>query len=368
VWLSRRSAVAALGGLLPAGLRPAKLWAAGPAALGAIRWDAWDSPGSIPTEAMVRSLSPPAWRHRAPDFAEVGPDGTLRFPSADLARIARQDALARAAGIDFWAFVAYPAHSSMRLGFDLYRANPAPKPRFCFLTEASRWLGLAGEHAPAMSDPSYQLVAGRPLYFLGFFSDGLIADRFGGIEGLALAIRRFRDAVRDAGAGNPYLVLMTGDPDQARRWVPLAGFDAVSAYALYGGARAAPYADLVSHTEARWRALAEHAPTIPTAMTGWDRRPRVEHPVPWEAWQRPGVGLDRHHLAGTPAEIAQHIRRALHFAAGQRPATALIYAWNEHDEGGWLHPTLPNDDSRLRALRAHICAAEPAEACVRRAP
>lgn len=28
----------------------------------------------------------------------------------------------------------------------------------------------------------------------------------------------------------------------------------------------------------------------------------------------------------------------------------LIYAWNENDEGGWLVPTAPCDQTRLEAL------------------
>jgi hypothetical protein len=35
--------------------------------------------------------------------------------------------------------------------------------------------------------------------------------------------------------------------------------------------------------------------------------------------------------------------------------TVIIYAWNEHDEGGWLCPTISEnsdvDDSRLKALK-----------------
>ena len=39
--------------------------------------------------------------------------------------------------------------------------------------------------------------------------------------------------------------------------------------------------------------------------------------------------------------------------AGRHPSAAglgLVYAWNENDEGGWLVPTFPFDDSRIRAL------------------
>jgi hypothetical protein len=361
--ISRRALLAGL--LLPLAARAQP----GPATLGAIRWDAWDVPGSVPTEAMVRSLSPPAWRHRAPFFAEVPEDGApIRLPPPSAATMARQNAAARAAGIDYWAFLAYPRGSSMRVGFELYRAGPQA-PRFCFIAEAFRWAEVSGDHPALMAEPAYQRVAGgRPLYFLAFLSDDLIVERWGGIEGLRAEIAAFRARVRAAGAGDPYLVLMTPVPDQARRWVRLVGADAVSAYALYPGARNAPYAALASHAEREWRRLAAVAPTIPTAMSGWDRRPRIQNPVPWEGWQAPGQGADRFHAAPTPGALAAHIARALAFAATQEPRTALVYAWNEHDEGGWLQPTHPYDDSRLRALRARLCAPVPRDTCVRTAP
>lgn len=367
--VSRR---ALLAGLLLPGLARAQPPPTTPSAtLGAIRWDAWYAPGSVPTDAMVRSLSPSAWRGRAPFFAEVPADGApIRFPAPSAAVMARQNAAALAAGIDYWAFLAYPRGSSMRVGFDLYRAGrDAPRPRFCFIAEAFRWAEVSGDHPALMADAAYQRVLGdRPLYFLAFLSDDLIVERWGGIEGLRAAVAAFRARVRAAGAADPYLVLMTPVPDQARRWVPLIGADAVSTYALYPGARQAPYAALATHAEREWRRLAAVAPAIPTAMSGWDRRPRIQNPVPWEGWQAPGEGEDRFHAAPTPAELAAHIARALAFAATQPARSALVYAWNEHDEGGWLQPTHPYDDSRLRALRARLCAPEPREVCVRTAP
>ena len=60
----------------------------------------------------------------------------------------------------------------------------------------------------------------------------------------------------------------------------------------------------------------------------------------------------------TPDEIAAHLREALAWTQANRdlnPANAIIlYAWNEHDEGGWLQPTLGADGkpdaSRIRAI------------------
>lgn len=59
-----------------------------------------------------------------------------------------------------------------------------------------------------------------------------------------------------------------------------------------------------------------------------------------------------------PEEIAAHLQDAIEWTKANRninPAnTIIIYAWNEHDEGGWIQPTLgvdgqPNDE-RIKSL------------------
>jgi hypothetical protein len=349
-----------------------------PVQVGAIRWDAWYAPGSVPTEAMVRSLSPAPWRHRAPFFAEVpAGEAPIRLPPPSQAVMDRQIGLARDAGIDHWAFLAYPPGSSMSEGFRLYRASARrAEVKFCFITELVRW-GRAGalsdifaQQPALLADPDHVTVAGgRPLYSLAFLSDDAMVQDWGGIEGLRAAVDTFRTRVRAAGARNPYIVIMTPVPDQARRWVPLLGADAAGTYAWASQGRGAPFAALAAQAERGWASLAALGiPVVPTAMTGWDRRPRVQHPVPWESWQRQGEGMDRFHVAPTREEWAAHLSRAVRFAEGQAPRTALVYAWNEHDEGGWLVPTHPFDDSRLRATRTALCEPRPADRCVRRAP
>lgn len=376
---TRRALLAALASLsLPVAAHAQRR----PPLVGAIRWDAWYAPGSGPTEAVARALSPAPWRARAPFFAEVPADGApIRFPPPSQAAMDRQISLAAQAGIDYWAFIAYPRGSSMSEGFRLYRESRArSRVKFSFITEAVRW-GRAGalsdifaDHPPLLADPDYQTVAdGRPLYFLAFLSDDLITQSWGGIEGLRAAVEEFRRRVRAAGARDPYLVLMTPVPDQARRWLPLLGADAVSAYAYQAGVPQAPYAALAGHAERAWDAHAALGlPVIPTVMSGWDRRPRVQNPVPWESWQRPGEGMDRYYAAATPAELAAHLRRALAWVeTNPRAAPAhsvLVYAWNENDEGGWLVPTHPFDDSRLRAVRGELCAPQPTDRCQRRLP
>ena len=59
-----------------------------------------------------------------------------------------------------------------------------------------------------------------------------------------------------------------------------------------------------------------------------------------------------------PDEIVAHLREAIAWTKANRdinPAnTIIIYAWNEHDEGGWLQPTVGVDgktnEERIKAV------------------
>lgn len=361
--ISRRALLGAGAGSLLAARRPRA--APPPVAVGAIRWDAWQATGSVPNAAVARSLSPPRWRHRLPFFAQVGPDGAVAIEGGTQAAMDREITLARRAGLSFWAFVSYPPGSAMSAGLRLFLSSRQRAGlRFCLIAELRPW-----DTSPAWTEWQLELLAhpdhqrtpeGRPLFFLGFLSDALIAERWGGTAGLRAALDRFRARAVAAGAGNPCLVL-TGRPRTTTRLAAALEADAVGAYDLAGEGAGAPYAALARQAEAAWEAQATAGlPVVPTAMAGWDRRPRIEAPVPWEPWQRPGEGIERHYAAPTPAELAAHVARAADRAAAERrpgaPRAALVYAWNENDEGGWLVPTLPFDDARITALRRALCA------------
>ena len=80
----------------------------------------------------------------------------------------------------------------------------------------------------------------------------------------------------------------------------------------------------------------------------------MEHPVPWEKHQRTGEEADLYYEPPKPQELAEHASRALKWLQANRATAkaglALIYAWNENDEGGWLVPTLSEGTARLDAL------------------
>jgi len=333
--------------------------------VGALRWDAWYVPGSEPTTAMERSLSPPQYQFRLPFFARRTPDNHVSLPALSANLMALEIAQAAYAGLDFWAFVAYPRESPMTVALRQYLAGPTRRMGFCMFTQLDSW-GTAGapaplseEHIALMKHEAYVRVAdGRPLYFLGFITAARANDRWHDLAGLRVEIAHFRSRSLAANAGNPYIVL-GGAPKEIVALAPMLDGDAVGAYAISDGRGIGDYAALVRIAQAGWQTLAgANLPVVPTVMTGWDRRPRVEHPVPWEHQQRPGAGLEYHFGAPRPEEIAAHLRRAIAWMQGQpadrRAPAVLIYAWNENDEGGWLVPTLPCDTRRLEALHGAL--------------
>ncbi len=370
---SRRRFLAALGTWTVAGTR---LAAAAPRTdrplVGAIRWDAWYAPGSDVTAAVARSLSPPRYRSRLPFFASQDSTGHVALPAISQNLMNLEIAQAAYAGLDYWAFVAYPSGNAMSEPLRRYLASPLRgRVGFCMFTGLDGW-GLASQPAPLieehiglMANDAYVRVGGdRPLYYLGFITEKLANDRWGGIDGLRAQIARFRARAIAHGVGNPYIVLGVL-PRDATAFEARLGGDAAGAYSIADGRATGDYAALVRVTEAGWNLLATSGlPVVPTVMAGWDRRPRVENPVPWEKSQRPGAGLEYFYAAPDPAQLAAHVKEALGFIKRQ-PATArapavLVYAWNENDEGGWLVPTLPCDDAHLRAMHQALAPAAPA--------
>ena len=380
-WIGRRALLglaALLAGARSAPARGPIMPAAAPL-VGAIRWDAWYGRGSVPTMAMERNLSPPEFRHRLPFFAEGERDAVVIDGNRQEV-MDREIRYAAAAGIDYWAFVAYPDEDPMSNGLRLYLGSRhASLVRFCMVIEADRLFAgdrlslLAEPHVRLLAHPNYQRVLdGRPLYYVGFLTRMLASGEAEGLAAMGRLLSEFRQRCRAAGACDPYVVLMA-PADRARHWAVGIGADAVGSYAVAGVMEEPlPYAELVRRAEGNWDALAASGrEVVPTVMAGWDRRPRVVNPVPWERRQRPGDGLHRYFEQARPEEIAEHLGHALAWVRAHpsvaRAAAVLVYAWNENDEGGWLVPTHPSDDSRIRALRAELCDPEPGEpACTRK--
>jgi hypothetical protein len=206
-----------------------------------------------------------------------------------------------------------------------------------------------------MSDPSYhKVLGGRPLFYLGFISDAWI-KAWGGESGARQLADDFRSAVKKEGLENPYIVILDFKPELGKKFADILGADAISSYAIGGNEKGAPYAALTAKAEKFWETCkATGGKVVPIATAGWDRRPRIEHPVPWEKYQKAGVGIECYFQTAKPEELAAHVAHAVTWVEKNPDAAeskaVLIYAWNENDEGGWLVPTLSEGAARVEAL------------------
>ncbi len=352
--------------------------------LGAIRWDAWHRPrlegepggAGGPVMAMMRSLAPQRYHWRLPFFAAVVSDQHVRIEGYSQDVLDREIGFAKAGGIDYWAFLLYEEGTAMSDGLAFYLSSARKQElRFCAIASpntfgnAQQFRGRMARIVRLIGEPSYQTVLeGRPLLYLFNVSDAWV-QAWGGEASARQLFDDLRGAVQAAGHGNPYLVVMDFSPAHGKRIAEIVGAQGLSSYATPGPVGAGlPYADLARHAAAFWEQCYDTgADVVPLAMAGWDRRPRVEQPVPWEKAQQPGVGIEKYYVMPTPQELAEHLRDALDWVVANRarcPAqTVITYAWNEHDEGGFLCPTLNPDGgantSRLDALAAMVRAFVP---------
>jgi hypothetical protein len=260
------------------------------------------------------------------------------------------------AHLDYWAFLIYPKSDSMSRSLELYLASARRRRiNFCVIlantlhVPASQWPGERDRLIALLREPGYQTVLDhRPLVYLFTTSTPRFAE--------------FRAAAAKAGL-NPYFVYMGWNPPRDFKQQSGKGFDAMSGYAY--GSSVPTFAELSAAVEKNdWnRAAGAKVPYVPLVTTGWDKRPRKDHPVSWErgsAYLRQAVFPS----TATPTEIADHLRRAITFVEDHADIcvarTIIIYAWNEHDEGGWLCPTWTEsgkpDTSRLDAVRGVLSA------------
>ena len=307
--------------------------------LGAIRWDAWTAHDGVPDSVISqveRSLSPARFHWRAPFFAEVSKEGKILIPAYTQEIFDTEMAYAIEAGIDYFAYVWYSdAMKAAREFHTASRYKNAVKLCACLDGNAIGKEFTHRELEQLFSKEYYMTVQNnRPLmyYFASSKTLALIAED----------IRYYREAAKRAGVGAPYAVIMNKPPETARAVCA----DAVSAYAIEGEQNN-PFSAVASRARARWEEWQSSGmPYVPTVSFGWNPEPRYVNPVSWmtvenNTWAAPASADEiRAHLLSALSYMAQPA------VAKQTEASTLIaYAWNEHDEGGWLCPTLAVDEN-----------------------
>jgi hypothetical protein len=369
VWPTRRGLFQFVTGCAAAALAP------GPArsrtsrpSVGAIRWDAWYDPadGKV-ARAVETAIGPARYHDRMPFFGrEAGPD-SVRIDGDSQAIMDREIVAASRAGLDYWAFMGYAPDDPMTNALNLYRSSERRgELGFCMIGSIANG-GTPGRVSPRtthelalMKEEGYvRVLEGRPLYYLWSAPKEQIDAEWRGAQGVAGLVTFIRTEAQSRGLGDPYIVLLGSDAALART----IGCDAIGAYAIVGHPDRSAYQELTEDTEKRWNELAGSGMAmIPTAMTGWDQRPLIEHPPYWDRSNLPKAErLDKYYARATPAEIARHLERAIAWSESHRSAspanTILVYAWDECAEGfGALVPSFRRGDvggdaSRLDAIQ-----------------
>lgn len=334
--------------------------------VGAIRWDAWYGDGTGVNGAVEATLSVQQWQSRSPFFTDVDSSSQVRI-RGEAENIRQEIDFAADAGLDYWAFVIYPPEENLSRALDLYLAAPnRGKVNFCINLQGG-WFGKEGLSAALaripryvgyMQRPEYQTVlGGRPLIYLLYPQSLVGNDALNNDNEAIQLIAALRIQAQAAGLETPYIVFQDYNASNVDAFRQLYGADAIGAYAANTNPLNATYQDLQDYVEGPFWAsfLNTGSEFVPLASTGFDLRPRIETPPPWDpnlGNLNPDTGYDQ----PTPTEFVDHLTNSLQYLEDHSqftPAnTVLIYAWNEFDEGGWLCPTLGGGSARIDALHA----------------
>jgi hypothetical protein len=95
----------------------------------------------------------------------------------------------------------------------------------------------------------------------------------------------------------------------------------------------------------KWRRSGVQA--VPNVTFGWHPGPRLDTPCDWTNVYQPNGWVEY----PTAQELTDHLAYALSYVnhpetvSAMMANTVIVYGWNEHDEGGWICPTIEVDEN-----------------------
>jgi len=314
--------------------------------IGTIRWDAYyetNDPKS-PASQVARALSPREYHHVAPFFSKVTADGNIVFDDFTMEIWEKEADYAINAGIDYFAYVWYRDDDPLSTARKYHvESKKHDQIQMCGIVDSIRLGEITMQQLYAAMQEEFYLKTGSGSPILYIYNGAGTMD-----EEKIVNLRREAKA---AGVEKPlYVAAMLHRADfQGCEQNADAGYDALSFYSTGATSAAMPYVQLAQSAEARNITTAQHCKAlnlkiIPSFTAGRATRPRLDHPVSWA-----GDYAGWYAQWGTPREIAQHAANVIKWAKDNIDiidADAVIsYAWNEHDEGGWLCPTIGVDEN-----------------------
>lgn len=309
--------------------------------VGAIRWDAYnetDTVNSYVSDQVAKALS--EYPENAPFFSEIDSSGKIHFNKATQEQFDIEASLAVDAGIDYFAYCWYKDGSAMAYARDQHLVSPyKDKIKMCAIIGVSAYDDeTIHSLAKVMKDDCYLKFDNRPVVYL---YDSFRFD-------MAL-IKKLEDFMKKENISeSPYYIGMAHKVSPyIINCLTNKGIDAIGAYACIQREDVEPFkthAKNVSEENEEKYQYFENIDIVPLISCGRDSRPRIKNPVSWA-----GNYGGKYIVQPTFDELYNHTSEVLKKMQDEEkniPNTALIYAWNEHDEGAWCCPTLKITDGK----------------------
>jgi hypothetical protein len=107
-----------------------------------------------------------------------------------------------------------------------------------------------------------------------------------------------------------------------------------SSYVAVNNTKLGTYQQLANQTANFWESCkATGKQVVPVWDAGWNPLPRILYPTPWHIYPD-----KEYYTNATANELALHFKNGLQWLKNNKEAAqaqcAIIYAWNEFDEGG----------------------------------
>ncbi len=305
-------------------------------------WSGQNQWAEDPSQPWAKFAPTHLTRRMIEEFADREPLWGWRDDSSEI--VERQIDLAADCGLSFFAFCWYwhddgkqidekaIREDSKHVGLNLYlTAKNNQRLKFCLLVAnhggfeiqgTEQWKQAADFWMPYFKHPQYLTVGGKPLVIIFHPAGG---DQAG--------FDSMQEKAREAGL--PGVVIAgCGGGERRLGYTHRTHYNIVPGYDA--GSQEHKYAELVQAHEQAWQGSPQQ-PYIPEITAGWDK-------LPWEGEtglnQKPGWYFpDR-----TPEQFANFLSHAISWMQKHPEQTtperiAVIYAWNEFGEGGYIAPT-----------------------------
>jgi len=308
---------------------------------GAIRWDCWYNTGvSAGNVVQVeKTLSPKEYHFRAPFFADITEEGNIKLPRPSQEIFDQEMLYAKEAGISYFAYLWYDGEMSAARKLHPTSQYKDDVKMVMMLDGNSIGKSSARNEILGYLNQSFyfKVLNGRPLMYY-YINTG---NKNSNILAAQNEIKYYRAKCEELGIPAPYTVIMNiSGPETTKMFG-----DAVSRYSV-GGTSDKTFDQFITGVQKNWEGFNKSTVQyVPNLTFGWHAEPRYKNPVSW-------MKADENSWVPYPTdeEIYNHISYSLSYM--DHPSvqlltkinTVIFYAWNEHDEGSWLCPTLAVDE------------------------